>query len=47
MSELEFYYHIRASLPPKPETPASLGAKFLQTLDALSRTIRQSSRIGR
>jgi hypothetical protein len=37
MSELEFYYHIRASLPPKPETPASLGAKFLQTLDALSR----------
>jgi hypothetical protein len=37
MSELEFEYHIRASLRPKPESPAVLGAKFLQTLDALSR----------
>jgi len=37
MSELEFNYNIRASLRPKPESPALLGAKFLQTLDALSR----------
>ena len=36
MNELAFYYSIRSELPAHPEDPASLGEKFLTTLDALS-----------
>ena len=36
MSEIEFYYYIRSDLPACPQSPASLGAKFVDTLDALS-----------
>jgi hypothetical protein len=36
MSELQFKYSIRSALPPHVESPAVLGAKFLNTLDALS-----------
>lgn len=38
MSKLAFEYSIRSDLPPRPEDPAALGARFLNTLDALSRT---------
>jgi hypothetical protein len=37
MSSLNFRYGIRSDLPPHPESPASIGAKLLNTLDALSR----------
>lgn len=37
MSANNFNYEIRSSLPPNPENPDALGAKFLNTLDALSR----------
>ena len=37
MSELQFDYGIRSELPARPETPAMLGAKFLNAIDALSR----------
>jgi hypothetical protein len=37
MSELAFTYGIRFSLPKNPQSPASIGAKFVATLDALSR----------
>lgn len=37
MTELSFRYSIRSSVPGHPEEPASLGVKFLDTLDALSR----------
>jgi len=37
MSKLAFRYNIRSDLPPRPEDPAALGARFLNTLDALSR----------
>jgi hypothetical protein len=37
MNELAFSYSIRSELPPKSESPAALGAKFIETLDALSR----------
>lgn len=36
MNVLAFNYSIRSELPAHPESPASLGAKFLTTLDALS-----------
>jgi hypothetical protein len=36
MSEI-IDYGIRSSLPAEPESPASLGPNFLDTLDALSR----------
>ena len=37
MSKLEFRYNIRSDLPPRPEEPAALGKRLLNTLDALSR----------
>jgi hypothetical protein len=37
MSELAFTYSIRFSVPKNPQSPASIGAKFVDTLDALSR----------
>jgi hypothetical protein len=37
MSEIKFDYSIRSSLPVYPDSPAVLGAKFLDTIDALSR----------
>jgi immunity protein 52 of polymorphic toxin system len=37
MSNLNFRYCIRSDLPAHPESPTSIGAKFLITLDALSR----------
>jgi hypothetical protein len=37
MSEIKFDYSIRSSLPAHPDSPATLGPKFLDTLDALSR----------
>ena len=37
MNALAFGYYIRSDLPPRPENPAALGARFLNTLDALSR----------
>jgi hypothetical protein len=37
MSEIKFEYGIRSNLPAQPESPAALGPKFLDTLDALSR----------
>ncbi len=37
MNELAFWYYIRSDLPAGLESPASLGAKFVDTLDALSR----------
>jgi hypothetical protein len=37
MTELEFDYSIRSDLPPHRESPAAVGAKFLWTLDALTR----------
>ena len=36
MSTLNFNYNIRSDLPSNPESPASLGAKFVRTVDALS-----------
>lgn len=36
MSALNFNYNIRSALPSNPESPVSLGAKFVRTLDALS-----------
>jgi hypothetical protein len=37
MSEIKFDYGIQSHLPAQPESPASLGPKFLDTVDALSR----------
>jgi len=37
MSKLAFEYNIRSELPSRPEDPAALGTRFLNTLDALSR----------
>ena len=37
MSEVTFNYSIRSELPFDSESPASIGAKFVETLDALSR----------
>ena len=37
MSNLNFSYGIRSNLPAHPESPASIGAKFVNTLEALSR----------
>ena len=37
MSSLNFRYSIRSNLPAHPESPASIGAKFVDTLEALSR----------
>jgi hypothetical protein len=36
MSEIEFKYFIYSDLAPRPESPASIGAKFVKTLDALT-----------
>lgn len=36
MNELAFRYSIRSSLPGQPEKPETLGAKFVDALDALS-----------
>jgi len=36
MNELAFWYYIRSDLPPHAESPAAIGAKFLDTLDNLS-----------
>jgi hypothetical protein len=36
-NEIGFHYNIRSQLQASPEGPASLGAKFVDTLDALSR----------
>ncbi len=38
MNKVAFRYNIRSDLPPRPEDPAVLGPRFLNTLDALSRT---------
>lgn len=38
MTEISCRYLIRFSLPSASENPASIGAKFVETLDALSRT---------
>jgi hypothetical protein len=38
MSELAFDYFIRSELPSRPESPAQLGARFVNTLDALTRS---------
>jgi hypothetical protein len=35
--EIKFDYGIQSNLPAQPESPAALGPKFLDTLDALSR----------
>jgi hypothetical protein len=40
MSEIKFDYGIRSNPPARPESPAALGPKFLDTLDALSRIDR-------
>ncbi len=37
MSQIAFDYSIRSELPLNSETPASIGAKFVETLDALTR----------
>jgi len=37
MNEVAFKYSIRSELPFGSESPASIGAKFVETLDALSR----------
>jgi hypothetical protein len=37
MSEIKFDYRISSELPAHPESPAALGPKFLDTLDALCR----------
>jgi Immunity protein 52 len=37
MSDIQFDYNISSSLPAHPEDPASLGTKFLDTLDTLTR----------
>ncbi len=37
MSQPKFNYSIRSALPKDPRSPASIGAKFVDTLDALSR----------
>lgn len=37
MNEIKFDYSIRSDLRAGPENPASLGTKFVATLDALSR----------
>ena len=47
MSTLNFNYNIRSDLPSNPESPASLGAKFVRTVDALSGIVRPSFPIGR
>jgi hypothetical protein len=36
MSRLPFEYDIRSELPARPESPTTLGAKFLSVIDALS-----------
>jgi len=36
MSKLAFRYNIRSELPPNPESPAALGARFVSTLDTLT-----------
>ena len=36
MSKLAFRCNIRSELPPDPESPAALGARFTSTLDTLS-----------
>lgn len=36
MTSLNFSYGVRSHLPSNPESPASIGAKFLNTLDVLS-----------
>lgn len=36
MSELAFDYSIRSELPSRPESPAQLGSRFVNTLDALT-----------
>ena len=40
MSEIKFDYSIRSSPLAHPDSPATLGPKFLDTLDALSRIDR-------
>jgi hypothetical protein len=37
MNEVQFKYSIRSELPLSSESPASIGAKFVDTLDALTR----------
>lgn len=37
MNEIAFRYSIHSELPINSETPASIGAKFVETLDALTR----------
>jgi hypothetical protein len=37
VNELKFDYYIRSEMPPRPETPAQLGSRFVHTLDALTR----------
>jgi hypothetical protein len=37
MKQIAYDYSIRSELPLKLETPASIGAKFVETLDALTR----------
>jgi hypothetical protein len=37
MNQIAFDYSIHSDLPINPETPASIGAKFVDTLDALTR----------
>jgi hypothetical protein len=37
MSKLAFRYNIRSDLPPRPEEPATLGTRLLNTVDTLSR----------
>jgi hypothetical protein len=37
MTQLEYYYGIRSEFPGRQESPATVGAKYLNTLDALSR----------
>lgn len=36
MNNSIFDYHIRSELPPNAEQPASIGDKFVKTLDALT-----------
>jgi hypothetical protein len=40
MNGLQFHYSIRFALPKSPDGPTSIGAKFIETLDALSRIDR-------
>jgi hypothetical protein len=37
MNDIQFDYSICSALPAHPENPAALGAKFLETIDALTR----------